>query len=273
MGAFLLKHAGRQDFEDARERRVRPGGRLLRRLARRQVSLELVEQVVDDVGREDADAQVVGQGRRLAGDRHVKREHARPLGHAPLPHDGRSHHVPLVDGPDGDACDRDGRLPATAGTRAAPPGNRKWRPARTRRRPSGRRRQKCRACPPWPPALRPSRSSPGPTTSSCVPATAVSRPCAQILMPCAALDRLVVLVGALDAQLFQGVRGEEGAHSRHQGPVQAARDDGVALPQRAVDQDDVDGGTQALDDLHLQHRRLGLVHEGQAVHHAGLGER
>ena len=61
-----------------------------------QVGRELVEEVVDDVGCEHVDAQLVGQLLRLPVDRHVKGQDAGKLLAPLLQHDGGTHDIPFV---------------------------------------------------------------------------------------------------------------------------------------------------------------------------------
>ncbi len=64
---------------------------------------------------------------------------------------------------------------------------------------------------------------------------------------------------------LHGMRREQRPDGRHDGPAEAAHDDDVALAQDAVDEDDVHGGAQPLDHLHLEHRALQLPDGDQAV--------
>lgn len=76
----------------------------------------------------------------------------------------------------------------------------------------------------------------------------------------------------LDAELLHGLRREERADLGDDGAVEAAQDDLVALVQVAVDEDDVDGGAETLDDLDLEDSALERRDVHKVVGHALLGE-
>ena len=204
--------------------------------------------MVDDVGREDAHADVVGEFPGFARDRDVERQDARVLGRFLLQHDARPHHVPLVHGPDVDAGHRD---VDAVGLQKLEKGFQ--RPERRRLRAHALARAVDRgkdivhvfhglqfeAVQVVAGALDEELSA----RDGGLQAVRAN------LDPLRRPHRLVVLVRPLDAQLFEGVRREQRAHGGDEGAVQAARDDGVALGEGAVDEDDVHGGAQALDDL------------------------
>ena len=71
---------------------------------------ELIEQVVDNVRREDADVVLVSHGLSLRVDADIKGKDGGKLRLALFVHDVGTHHVLFVDGADVDVADGDGRL-------------------------------------------------------------------------------------------------------------------------------------------------------------------
>lgn len=76
----------------------------------------------------------------------------------------------------------------------------------------------------------------------------------------------------LDTKLLHRLRSQQSPDLRGDGAVETANHDLVAFVENSVRKDDVDGGSESLDDLDLEHRALegGEVHE--TLDHALLSE-
>mmetsp|Transcript_401 Transcript_401/g.1558 ORF Transcript_401/g.1558 Transcript_401/m.1558 type:complete len:219 (+) Transcript_401:279-935(+) len=104
-GIALVEHAVGHDLQDAREVDVLRRGFTLVCLDLFHVRRELIKQVVDDVGGEDANVELFAHCVRLLRHRHVKSQNSSILGLFALVHDARTHDVPFVYRANGDAGD------------------------------------------------------------------------------------------------------------------------------------------------------------------------
>ena len=70
----------------------------------------------------------------------------------------------------------------------------------------------------------------------------------------------------LDTKFAKGLRREQSPDLRDDGAIQTANHYSVAFMQNTIGEDDVNGGTETLDNLYFQHRTLELrkVHESLA---------
>lgn len=259
------------DVQHAGEGRVLSRRLLLLLLVPLQVGGELVEEVVDDVGGEHAHAHVLGQLARLLGHGHVEGQDDPELLHPALDHGVGAHHVPLVHRPQVDAGDRDLDVVGAQELeqrlqRAQRGGLHRHALARlVHRREDVLHVLHHLSLDRLHVVARPRH----------VELRARHRGLQVVRSQLDAhrgAQLLVVHVRPLDAHLLHGLGREQRADGGHDGPVEAAHHDGVALAQPAVDQHHVDGGAQPLDLLHLQHRALQVVHEHEALRHQGLRE-
>lgn len=76
----------------------------------------------------------------------------------------------------------------------------------------------------------------------------------------------------LDAKLLHRLRRQQRTNLSRNGSVESADDDPISLVEDSVRQDDVDGRSQSLDDLDLEHGALESREVHEALRHALLSE-
>eukprot|EP00047_Mylnosiga_fluctuans_P020093 m.88781 g.88781 ORF g.88781 m.88781 type:complete len:627 (-) comp8382_c6_seq1:70-1950(-) len=230
------------------------------------VRLELIEKMVDDVGRKNLQATLISHSLRVAVDGHVEGQHHTVL--LVLVHLDRGlHHVALVHWPDADVCHRHllrlqevhhgfqrAQRRCLHGKAAVDGRNRAQRRLELARGLLHEQRDLVLV-------LRNKERQTGNRSLEVLGGD---------LDALRGADLGVRLVCVLDAHFLQGSRHQQRADLRDDRPFKARQHNCIALAQESLRQDDVNGAAVAVDDLDLEHRALQVRAERHAVCKAAL---